>query len=303
MKIMDPRNMKDEMNAENGLEQELDSIRARLSALGEQEPPALLDQAVLNTARRELAGRRRRQVRWIGAFATVSVLVLTLTLVVQQSEVPVAPATGKTNGIRLGPVTKREATQQDQMDTEGNADQVAGEPAAREEVRQLNAKAQRAALATSKTKSDFDLGDESPASPSPPSPAPMLPSSEDSGDAERIQPGSIQDTPATSVPTGEPVTEGKQQESMADQSRRSAEEQRVDVTDAVQGSEPDEQVIEARAKEYELNSNLEDPDDWIARLLELRQDRQFEQLQLELDAFQAAYPDYPLPPELAEFAR
>jgi hypothetical protein len=72
------------------------------------------------------------------------------------------------------------------------------------------------------------------------------------------------------------------------------------VTDDVQGSEPDEQVIESRAKEYELNSNPEDPDDWIARLLELRQDRQFEQLQLELDAFQAAYPDYPLPPELAD---
>lgn len=297
---MEPKDQRGEMHPEDGLERELDSLRARLSAQEEQEPPALLDLAVLNSARRELAGQRRRRVRWIGAFATISVMVLALTLVVQQNPAPIDPANGNINGVRSDPVNEGEAAPQerDQVDTPGNAKRAAGKTAAWEEVRQLSAKAERAAPATPKTGSDFDLGNDSPASPSPPSPASIRHSSEASGDAEAVQPDSVRDTRATSVPTGELVTEGKQEESILDRSRRSVEEQQVEATDAVQASEPDQHVMKARTKEYELNSNLEDPDDWIARLLELRQDRQFEQLRWELDAFQAAYPDYPLPPEL-----
>ncbi len=49
------------------------------------EPPDLLDQAVLNAARRQLErSRRRRSMGWLGAFATAAVVVLALTIVVRQ---------------------------------------------------------------------------------------------------------------------------------------------------------------------------------------------------------------------------
>ena len=67
-----------------------------------EEPPSLVDQSVLNLARRELvAGRqqRRKAIRWVGALATVSLLVLTLTVVVQQHNAmqPPAPPAGQAN--------------------------------------------------------------------------------------------------------------------------------------------------------------------------------------------------------------
>lgn len=65
----------------------LAELEARYARLAPEEPPALLDQAVLNLARREAAaghGKRRTAYRWIGALSTVSLLVLTLSLVTQQ---------------------------------------------------------------------------------------------------------------------------------------------------------------------------------------------------------------------------
>ena len=74
----------------NTLEHDLEEIRAALSDGDSPEPPDLLNQAVLNAARREL-GRdkrwlRRFPVRWMGAFATASVVILALGLIVQQEQ-------------------------------------------------------------------------------------------------------------------------------------------------------------------------------------------------------------------------
>ena len=88
---MDPRDRKSEAQQERDLAGDLDAIQAEYSGLEAIEPPALLDQAILNTARREMATGRRRPMRWIGAFATASVFVLALTLVIQQDKGPLEP--------------------------------------------------------------------------------------------------------------------------------------------------------------------------------------------------------------------
>lgn len=93
---MDPKNHKDEAH----LDQDLESIRAGYAALEAVEPPDLVDQAVLNAARRAAArGPKRRPLRWIGAFATASVVVLALTIVLQQDRM--APDGPAPEGIEL----------------------------------------------------------------------------------------------------------------------------------------------------------------------------------------------------------
>ena len=49
---MDPKDRKPEMNPGGAWEQDLESVRSALPGLESAEPPDLLDQAVLNTARR-----------------------------------------------------------------------------------------------------------------------------------------------------------------------------------------------------------------------------------------------------------
>jgi hypothetical protein len=71
------------------LEKSLEGVRQAWSRIDPQEPPELLDQAVLNAARRELeAGRRRRPLRWLGGFATATVMVLALSLLFLQEQPP-----------------------------------------------------------------------------------------------------------------------------------------------------------------------------------------------------------------------
>ena len=103
----DPRNK----NSGPEFEQDLEAVRSAWSSLEQTDPPELLDQAVLNTARRELSTRRRsRPLRWVGGFATAAVIVLALTIVIQQDEQSPAPTLEKTNGFKLeqaAPVTRK----------------------------------------------------------------------------------------------------------------------------------------------------------------------------------------------------
>ena len=83
-------------------EQDLKAVRSAWSGLEQTDPPELLNQAVLNTARRELNTRRRsRPLRWLGGFATATVIVLALTIVIQQEEQQTTPVLKKTNGFKL----------------------------------------------------------------------------------------------------------------------------------------------------------------------------------------------------------
>jgi hypothetical protein len=54
------------------------------------------------------------------------------------------------------------------------------------------------------------------------------------------------------------------------------------------------------AEQDEAASMLPDADEWIQRMLLLRQSELYEQLEEELAEFKAAYPDHPLPAELED---
>ena len=86
-------------------ERNLEAVRSAWSGLEQTDPPELLNQAVLNTARRELDARRKnRPLRWLGGFATAAVIVLALSIVIQQDEQLTTPSLKKTNGFMLDEV-------------------------------------------------------------------------------------------------------------------------------------------------------------------------------------------------------
>jgi hypothetical protein len=124
----DPRDQKSEPE----FEQDLEAVRSAWSGLEKTEPPELLNQAVMNTARRELESqRKRRPLRWLGAFATATVVVLALTLVVQQDEQLNAPVPEKANGFMLeqaAPTARKKEADRD--DTELRARRNAAPAAA-----------------------------------------------------------------------------------------------------------------------------------------------------------------------------
>lgn len=94
----DPRDQKPEMK----FEQDLEAVRSAWSGLEKTEPPDLLDQAVLNTARRELEGRtKRRPLRWLSGFATAAVVVLAMSIVLKQDQLAPVPAMEEAEGIML----------------------------------------------------------------------------------------------------------------------------------------------------------------------------------------------------------
>ena len=84
-------------------EQDLRAIRTRWRSEEADEPPGLLDQAVLNAARREVGGDTGRQrLRWLGGFATAVVVVVAASLVLQQMEFEgPAPDLPNGDGFRL----------------------------------------------------------------------------------------------------------------------------------------------------------------------------------------------------------
>jgi len=89
----DPKNQK----SGPGFEQDLEALGTAWNSMDQAEPPDLLDQAILNSAARALDAEprpwwKKRPLRWAGAAATAMVVVLTITLVVQQDPMAPAPA-------------------------------------------------------------------------------------------------------------------------------------------------------------------------------------------------------------------
>ncbi|NNE05684.1 MAG: hypothetical protein HKN15_08190 [Xanthomonadales bacterium] len=85
----------DTTHPEPGLEQDLKHIEQQYRKLGNDEPPAMLDQAILNKARRAVKSHAARpwSFGWMHATATAALLVLGLSVILQlRSQLePVAP--------------------------------------------------------------------------------------------------------------------------------------------------------------------------------------------------------------------
>lgn len=88
----EPRTPADDRDFERTLE----TVQAAWDAMEAVEPPELLDLAVRNAARRDLeASARKRPLRWLGGFATATVVVLAVSLVLwQDTQSPAPPADG-----------------------------------------------------------------------------------------------------------------------------------------------------------------------------------------------------------------
>jgi len=93
-------------SADENLESDLENIRSVLGERDSGQPPQLLDTAVLNSARRELedTGKTKRgrfSLRWLSAFATASVMILALGILVQQEQESVPVSNGDAEATLL----------------------------------------------------------------------------------------------------------------------------------------------------------------------------------------------------------
>ncbi len=93
-------------NEDNELDRDIGKVSSNWARLGKEDPPDLLDRAVLNRAKRELespgiAGRKPWVFRWPGAFATAAVVLLALTLVLEQEQHAPTPVLKKVDGFGI----------------------------------------------------------------------------------------------------------------------------------------------------------------------------------------------------------
>jgi len=311
---MNPRDNKPETDPGAGWEEDLEAVRSTLSDMESVEPPDLLDQAVLNTARRELAASRRKPMRWIGAFATATVVVLAMTIVIQQEQK--TPAPGPQNGIKQNadkPVSIGEvstiggSTNSKPRATSPQAASVLSSEEAVIPAKQLEFKRQKSSTINA------------PA-------APLLEADNDAGNSADSTPVQEQ----LSVESGyRTATDPARRESRAEFEDELSDLQSEPALDAVMqaGAVENERTGDTPADSFRKDSiapkKLEEiskedlseesfveegqgkkamlaPQAWIEHLLDLYEAGKIEELKTELAAFRDAYPEYPLPPELLD---
>jgi hypothetical protein len=96
---------------QRAFENELHAVQAKWDRMESAEPPDLVDQAVRNAARRDLEPRRKsRPLRWLGGFATATVVVLAVTVMLEQDPTVPEPSLQDTGEYRrdAAPVPKLE---------------------------------------------------------------------------------------------------------------------------------------------------------------------------------------------------
>jgi len=107
---------------DRSLEQDLAALRTAWRGLQREEPPDLLDQSVRNAARRALSSRSpwhsTRSMRWLGSLATAAVLVLAVSIVIQQDREGPTPPVPRSDGYRLDKATSAEKRASDATEDE-----------------------------------------------------------------------------------------------------------------------------------------------------------------------------------------
>lgn len=286
---MNPKDRKPETNPGSDWEKDLESVRSTLSGLESVEPPDLLDQAVLNTARRELAASRRKPMRWVGAFATAAVVVLALSIVVQQEQKSPDPRSG--NGIKLDAARPAAAGKENTIGASAMPDiQLTSpqSPAALSSEEPVKMEAQ-----TVERKRQKDAASNVAAAP------PIETDSAAKKAMKQVSEESIYS------PADEPDLA---------ESREHFEDEGFDmpVASTRDADAEEEPGRAAQASTLQIDSSLfekaEDvsdeiiltPDAWIEYMFELQKTEQYEELKVELEAFRKAYPAYPLPSQLTE---
>jgi hypothetical protein len=284
---MDPKDRKPEMNPGGNWEQDLEAVRSALPGLESVEPPDLLDQVVLNTARRELAATRRKPMRWIGAFATAAVVVLALSIVVQQDRKTPDPRSG--DGIKLDaarPASPRKekaigasTLPESQLASPQSPAVLSSEESPEMEQQSIDRKRQKDAASN----------------------------------VAAAAPGEADFAAKTAIKqAGEESGYRLMDEADLAESRARFEDESpgMPVASARDNDVEEEPPGEARPDLLRIDSSLQEtaedandeiiltPDAWIEYMFELQKTQRHEELKVELEAFRKAYPDYPLPAEL-----
>lgn len=249
--------------------EDLEALQRRYRSEATEQPPELLDQAVLNRARREVEARATRpwNFGWMHATASVALVVLGLALILELRESTELPKDHRAATEAIDPPA----------DAQSVPESDAGAEAA---FRQRKAEQMEAQQEIQKSVLLRELREDAarPAAPSaaaaPPvvivRPAPPLRQSEDSDPAR----------PA-----------------LGDSAEAPARGQRLEPT--ASAAEP--VVAEASPDEWETDGDLlvfSSAAEWLDYIIGLRQVGEEDAWRSELDAFRQAFPDHPVPEAL-----
>jgi hypothetical protein len=239
---------------------DLDPVARAYQRLPKEEPPALLDQAVLNSARRAAAGKTVRpwNFGWIHAFSTAAVVVLGLALLLQQPD----PPAGEPLRVNKPPNSKLERparrTPALRVPAPAGADADAP-PGVVREVR-LAPQAQEPSATE-------------PGGRTPPKTSKAARSREDLHERAGLM-------ASDSLVPEEETSEALEQKAVASSARLK------------------DQAMSAQDRE--VSETARSPEAWLNAILDLKARGETAAFEAELEAFRAAWPEFPLPPELTE---
>ena len=310
------------MTTGNGkFEQDLQKIEDGYQALPADEPPDLLDQAVLNKARAAVGPRSTRpwSFGWMHATATVAVLVVGLAVVMQQPTELSAPPVSidRSEAVRTDAVGIDEARIEEALMEVNRARparsavdlSVSGQikrdaPAVLEE----RVEEQELTVTTKTLGSSESFSDE--------------PQRQDAGSQKVKEESGFR---AAKKSENAPLDLNKQRREQADPDSsmvdevesetdelRQAEDKRqglatasmaapVPASEAVmRNNEADQSAggFQSSVDDESFASELQNPDDWISRILDMKNEANGDEWLQELEQFRELYPDYPLPEEL-----
>lgn len=312
---MDPKDNKPETDPGTGWEEDLNAVRSALSGMESVEPPDLLDQAVLNTARRELAASRRKPMRWIGAFATATVVVLTMTVIIQQEQK--APGPGRENGIKLDADKPASTAVETNIGASASskpramspqaASVLSSEAPAPAKQQQLERKRQKASAinvpAASAEEAEYDADN------SADSTSIQGQLSVENGFRAANEPGraesrtefedelsDLQSEPARDAAKRAITIEMEQASDVPSDSFRKD----LNAPEKLEKTAKEDLGEEVFVEESQGKKGVLEPQAWIEHLLELYEAGKTEELKTELATFRDAYPEYPLPEELQD---
>jgi hypothetical protein len=249
-------------NEKSNLSAQLTELQTHYDGLACEEPPKLIDQAVLNLAKRELEtqqARRKKTVSWISALSTVSLLVITLSMVMQQQ--PGSPPAPKLQE----PVFKEPGLQEKDA-VESNE---AYSTAKRKQRSAALKPADSSLAAPAVEEQKQDIG--------------QLSAEMSDAVAPASSPAPSQASPVKESVAGSAQGSGQRQDS-DDRAKRETETQGAFEN----RNEPSDEL------------RMSGPLPWLNEIQRLEKEGQIEKASEELKAFKLAYPDFELPPGLGE---
>jgi hypothetical protein len=286
---------------DNGrLDRDLEELAGTYRDIAPEEPPALLDQAVLSRARRAVERKSPLpwNIGWVHAVTTAAVVVLGLAIVMQLPEdpaappesvpPPAAPARDAPDGFRDS------AAAPDRQDIPGRKSVAPGEfQAAPEETapgemvpesgidgdgRAAGAEAAETRLEPPATGADLQ-----PADPEQTASAPVA------------EPAAVADRSADETDRQRAVDLRYQQVPLATEETNREKLEKKTVEDSVAGVATTASMALGEA----MPETDETPDTWLQRIVELKAAGEDAAAAAELERFRQAWPDYEIPEAIA----